>query len=422
MGPIAAIGVLLALAAALALFPPLVALLDRSERCSFGLRPHRGDPLEWVFRARRPLAYLGTGLALGCLALGLGVVGSGIEFEHDFGKLRPKEVSHGIPWGATLHGTSRTAVYLLADDEAALTEVAAALRRERPKDIVSDGDSFLIVPSAFVPKDQDARLAAIAKLHATLSKAREVASDQARADIDAFLPLTRVQEPITREHMPHWLRAWLTERDGRFGTLGILYSKLGGSDARQMEVLADRLEALRERFPRVRFASPVAQLGEVTPRLRADGPWVFGLALLGVWLGTLFVGRSLRRAFQVLLPLGVTIAISLGCMAIFDIHVNMYNLLVFPLAFGIGIDGAVYVAWALAKGGDRTTLDPAARAVLGSTLTTIAGFVSLCISNNPGLASIGTLALLMLSTSLFANLVWLPSVHWLARPNAPGGS
>jgi predicted RND superfamily exporter protein len=220
------------------------------------------------------------------------------------------------------------------------------------------------------------------------------------------------------EKMPTWVQVWLVEKDGRFGTFGVLYTKLSGSDARQMEALSNRLEQWRHRFAGLRFASPVAQLGEVTPRLRKEASSIVGLALLGVLIATFLVGRSLRRTVTVLLPLVVTMAIALGLMALSQIHVNLYNMLVFPLAFGIGVDGAVYVAWALSSPSEGR-LPTAARAVFGSTLTTTAGFGSLMVSSNPGLHSIGMLAVLVLGISLAANLVWLPALAaWRARGKA----
>jgi hypothetical protein len=419
MGPIAALGVALTFLSSLLLFPPLLALLDRGETCAFALRRYRVDFLPALRRFCRPIATLGVLLTVLGALVGSGVIGHGVEFEYDFSKLRPKTVSHGIPWGATLHGTTRTAVYLLADDQAALSAVAKELRAHRPEQVVKGDQPFLIIPGAFVPGNQPARLAALAKLSRTLARARDAASAKTKADLDAFSSLAEVKDPVTAAGMPRWVRAWLTERDGRFGTLGVLYSDLSGSDARQMEVLADQLERWRHRFPHVRFASPTAQLGEVTPRLRQEGPFVLGLALLGVCLGTLLVSRSLKRTLLVLVPLLVMVAVATLFMVVFGLRVNMYNLLVFPLAFGIGIDGAVYVAWALDSKERNRALHSASRAVLGSTLTTIAGFASLSISSNPGVVSIGTLAVVMLAVSVLANLVWLPAARFALEGASP---
>src|SRR5690606_20395522 len=149
------------------------------------------------------------------------------------------------------------------------------------------------------------------------------------------------------DELPRWMRDWLVEKDGSFGTLGVLYADLRGADARQMELLARHMDGWRERFPHVRFASSVALLGEVTPQLRAEAPTILGLALLGIVLATLIVGRSLRRTLVVMLPLVMMIAVGLGAMVLLDWRINLYNMLVFPLAFGVGVDGAVYMVWAI---------------------------------------------------------------------------
>jgi predicted RND superfamily exporter protein len=188
-----------------------------------------------------------------------------------------------------------------------------------------------------------------------------------------------------------------------------------------MEVLVKELDLLRERFPKVRFASTVAQLGEVTPRLRHEAPLIIGLAILGAGLGTVFLGRNLFRIVAVMLPMLLMVGVSLGIAALFGLRINLYNMLVFPLAFGIGIDGAVYVDWAFAQAKAANLLPTASRAVLGATLTSIAGFGALAFSDNPGLVSIGLLATLMLGTALIANLVWLPCFFWFARRGAAAG-
>jgi predicted RND superfamily exporter protein len=87
------------------------------------------------------------------------------------------------------------------------------------------------------------------------------------------------------------------------------------------------------------------------------------------------------------------------------------------VAFGIGVDGAIYVVWTvLVRGGkfDWKNLPVSARAVFGSTLTTLVVFASLGTSGNGGLASLGQVGTLALFVTLLANLVWLPAaLSWL---------
>jgi uncharacterized protein len=425
MGPIAAFGVMAALGGFLLLLPPLVAVFDRSQTCPFAMRSYGFNPWPLLRRSARPIVLVGGVLTVGLAATAFGVGGRGLEFEYDFQKLDASDVGHGISWSKSLHGTNRTAIYLMADDAAALEEVAAVLRKDPPAVLTGDKPMALVIPGAFIPNDQPAKLHVLKRLRKTLERAKSFARPDLQSEIDRLLPLTRIETPIDASQMPQWVSEWLFEKNGAFGTLGILYTDFRGSDARQMEVLVHELEALRGRFPKVRFASTVAQLGEVTPRLRQEAPLIIGLAIIGAAMGTILLGRNWWRIIAVLLPMFVMTGVSLGLAALFGVKVNLYNMLVFPLAFGIGIDGAVYVDWAFAQSKSAELLPTASRAVLGATLTSIAGFGALIWSRNPGLASIGLLATLMLGTALVANLVWLPGLFWLSQksprdPDGPG--
>lgn len=415
MGPIAAFGIMAALSAFLLLMPSLVSVLDRRPKCPFVLRRYRFEPWGFLRRHSRPIVIAGGVLTVGFAAAAVGAVPPGLEFEYDFRKLDSKDVGHGLPWGGALHGTNRTAIYLMADDEEALRGAARSIRENPPELFLSNGTLSLVVPGAFLPPDQKEKLEILSELNSNLVRAKQHVSPDVAKDIDQVEPFTRIKEPIATSEMPQWVSDWLFERNGSFGTLGVLYTDLRGSDARQMEHLARELEVLRSQHPKVRFASTVAQLGEVTPRLREEAPLIVGLAIFGAAMGTVFLGRNWWRIIAVLMPMFIMTGISLGIAALSGIRVNLYNMLVFPLAFGIGIDGAVYVDWAFSSSNSEELLPTAARAVLGATLTSIAGFVALIWSANPGLASIGVLATLMLSIALVANLLWLPCLLWLKK-------
>ena len=415
MGPIAAAGVVVSLLAFLLLLPPLVALLDsKTESPSLALRRYKINP--WPFIKARATLIASLGIVV---TIGGGWIGKDVGFEYNFRKLRAEGGGHGIDWASSMHGTTRSSVYMLADDSEHLIEAAKHLRASRPTELLNTDGPFLVIPSAFIPAQQEARLAAIGELKNTLANARERADGALQERIDALEPLVNVTQPLEVEELPRWMRDWLIEKDGRFGTLGVLYTDLSGANARHMELLARHMHEWRQRFPHVRFASSVALLGEVTPQLRAEAPTILGLALLGIIVATLVAGRSLRRTLVVMLPLVMMIAVGLGIMVWLDWHINLYNMLVFPLAFGVGVDGAVYVAWAMSGTESAERLMSAARAVLGSTLTTMAGFGALMVSTNPGLASIGELSVLMLGLATVGNLLWLPCLLWLGRRSRP---
>jgi predicted exporter len=221
-----------------------------------------------------------------------------------------------------------------------------------------------------------------------------------------------VDRPITVDDLPTWVRDWFVERDGHFGRLAVLFTDLSGSSVDDMETLSLELDGYRTRFPAVRFASGVTLLGEVVPGLEHDAPLIVGLATLGLCLAVLAVKRSLLWLGLVLVPLLLSAALALGLLSLFEVRINFYNLLVFPLAVGMGVDGSVYIAEALLAPRTSRDFSTAVRAVLGATSTTVAGFAALLLAANPGLVSLGKVAVVTMGSTLVVNLLWLP--RWIA--------
>ena len=413
MGPLGALGVSLAFLAFLLLFPPLILGLHQ-------ISPERRSPLRVAPRRPRPRRVVPAPVvALGgiALAVGLGWIGAqDLEFEHDFRRLRPAVISAGVSYRDALHGTSRTPVFLIADNPEELEAVAAQLREHEGG--ADPEASFLVVtPHSFTPPDQVDRLALIERLRETANRAKKRATPRDAQRITEVEQYLEVRQPVSPSELPQWVRGTFAERDGTFGRIGIWYAGGSPSDAYAMERLAKDIEALREHHPGVRFASTAALLGEVVPGLKRDAPLIIGLALVALLFITFVAARSWRRTLLVAATLAIATGVCVGLLALFGLKIDLYNMLVFPLAFGIGVDGAIYVVWRYRRHDpDDSRPSTTARAVLGSTLTDAAAFSALGVAVYPGLVSVASVALVTLGSTLFANLVWLPAaLQWRSK-------
>ncbi|MEZ4252982.1 MAG: efflux RND transporter permease subunit [Polyangiales bacterium] len=408
MGWMAALGVGICLVSFLLLFPAAVLLAHRL------WQEHgpwlRGDATPSSSGPRAPRVVLALGLAVATVG---GALAPRVAMEQDLRRLRSENVSHGIRTRGAIHGTTGAVVHLLGSDRESLERVATALR-EAPE-LQQEGEGALVLtPDVLVPPESAARLAAIARLRETTDRLRARAPDD--AGLTRVAPWLEVDRALALEDLPPWASELLRERDGTAGRLGLLFVPMRGSDARAMEELSQWLEGWRRAHPEVTFASPEAVLGEIVPGLREDAPRMLLLALAGLVLAVLVLGRSWRRTVLVSFPVAVAMLGAIAVMVLFDLRLNLYNLLVLPVAFGVGVDGAIYVVWALEEGPPEerwARFRTCARAVLGSTLTTLAAFGSIAVADHPGLASLGHLALATIALSLVANLVWLPALYEL---------
>ena len=135
---------------------------------------------------------------------------------------------------------------------------------------------------------------------------------------------------------------------------------------------------------------------------------VFALVSIGLIL--LIALRKIRVAFLVLCPLVLAALCSFALGVAFDLPINMANILVLPLIFGLGVDNGIHVVDRYLGEGDVDHLmhSSTPRAVLLSTLTTIGAFAALSISPHMGTASIGLLLTISIGFLLLFTVFLLP--------------
>ncbi len=122
--------------------------------------------------------------------------------------------------------------------------------------------------------------------------------------------------------------------------------------------------------------------------------------------------RNLSLPVLVLVPLLLTLLFTFGLAEVLGVTLNMANVLVVPLIFGLGVDTGIHVVHRFARDGsiDAVFSSSTARAVAISALTTIGTFVSLSFSPHKGAASVGLLLSLAISLMLLVTYVVLPAL------------
>lgn len=133
--------------------------------------------------------------------------------------------------------------------------------------------------------------------------------------------------------------------------------------------------------------------------------------------------RSLRDSLLALLPVGLGWLWMLGTMGAADLPFNMANMVSLPLIFGIGVDAGVHLMHrcrqSAAENGGVANLDELLRgtggAVMLGSLTTMAGFASLMISDYGAMATLGLLMVMGVGFCLLACLLVLPAILVLLK-------
>jgi predicted RND superfamily exporter protein len=144
---------------------------------------------------------------------------------------------------------------------------------------------------------------------------------------------------------------------------------------------------------------------------------------------------DLRRPLLVLLALLPLVLGGLWTvlgMKLLGLAFNPANLVIIPLIAGIGVDNGIHVIRHFLGSGspdEEIAGSTTGRAILISTLTTIAGFGSLMVARHRGIHSVGALLTLAMASCLLASLMAMPSLlrilparlrHRIWRSGQPG--
>ena len=457
LGLISGTGMFIALATSLTVLPALIALSP--PRVAAAPAAPRASALATLVRRRgRPVLALSVLLGLAGLAAlpfvrfdvdPINLMDPDTESVATFRDLaRDPETS---PYTLDVLAPDLAEAERLADRLAALPEVARATT-------LAD----------FVPADQDGKLAIIDEVALFLgpvlgsgaaapppdAAARAAAFDRLRARLAAVADGTGPLAPPAGR-----LLTALEEFVNRTGLSGAALADLEGRLMAHLPRTLERLDAalsagpvapddlppgLRGRWlaadgrARVEVypAGDMADQGELTrfaDTVLAAAPTATGAPVIAIEAGravvTAFVQATvlalllivslllavLRRPTDmalVLAPLGLAALMTAGASVLLGLPFNFANIIVLPLILGLGVSAGIHFVLRRREdadgGGVLATSTP--RAVLFSSLTTVASFGSLVLSGHRGMTSMGQLLTLGIGFTLLATMVVLPSL------------
>ncbi|OJT19730.1 export protein [Archangium sp. Cb G35] len=162
----------------------------------------------------------------------------------------------------------------------------------------------------------------------------------------------------------------------------------------------------------VRRAAGAAQLFARLARIvLGDGQLTVLLVTLWILVMHYLDFRNVKLALASVIPLTVGLAMMLGLMTMFDLHLNFMNIIILPILLGFGVSHGLYLLHRFLEGTSPVVaLRSVGAAVASSTLTTAAGFAALMVASHNGLKSMGVVACIGLITTLVVSFTVLAAV------------
>ncbi len=479
LGWIAGSGVLLCALSCFTVLPALLKVFDRRGIIRPGQRGAEEPPI-LSFRAPevwlpgltgRSRWVLGVSLALGVL---LAVSAGRVTYDHNLLHLQANDLE-SVKWEMTLidhtAGASWHALSYRSTPEEAL---ALKARYEQMPEV-----SRVVEVASLVPGEQDIKIGLLSDIRHRLQRLPErgavIPHDLPNVDLLSreVQTLTAALDPFVKagrwpllRNLHQALRGLAVRlENGKAERLQDFEQRMAGDLAadlyRLREVstpeaitLADLPPALRERYigksgqwllqvfgkeslwdyaPLVHFVDRIRTVDpEATGKpfstvegLRAmkNGfEWAGGYAFLAIVLVLLSDFRNLKGTLIALSPLALGLTLALGIMGLLGVPLNPANMIALPLVLGVGVDNGVHVLHdflATKVEGRRRLSRAIGRGVLVKALTTMIGFGTLMISNQPGLRGLGFCLALGVACCMVAALVFLPAVLAFRRSGAP---
>lgn len=167
--------------------------------------------------------------------------------------------------------------------------------------------------------------------------------------------------------------------------------------------------------------------GELRSIIEVDMLRVTGASLFAVLALLAITYRRLRPFLSVALPLSLAWVLFAAALYLLGIPLNLYNLLAVPLVIGYGIDDHIFLLHryrelAPSERDPVLVLRTTGRAIVLTTLTTVAGFGGLLIARFEGLRLLGLSGGLAVLLCLLAAFLVLPALLALLYPRQAGGA
>ncbi|MDC0068465.1 MMPL family transporter [Gammaproteobacteria bacterium] len=258
-------------------------------------------------------------------------------------------------------------------------------------------------------------VASLSRFKKAVSDLKDASSDTRELHSELIVPpikneiewLKKALEPdeVTLERLPTALQERLIAKDGR-----ALVSITPEEDVVPVEAMRRFTTDVMAVVPEI-TGRPVLDLGIGDIVITAFQTAIL-IAVLVIFLILLITLRSLVDSILVFIPLAMTAMLTLSVSVLMDLPLNMANVVVIPLIFGLGVDNGIHIVKRFHQSSNVEALmhSSTPKAVFLSNLTTLGTFSALSFSSHQGIYSIGILLTIALTSLIFLTLVSLPAL------------
>jgi len=279
---------------------------------------------------------------------------------------------------------------------------------------------FISLPDSRSGNTEIHELAAYLKQHAAdpgLAARIQSFESSLRRDFSRMLPLLKFAiniPPPSEDDLPPAIRARYKGKDGRYPLLIYPVKNVMARDN-----IIEFKKEIRSVCPEATGMMIMFEMMTMAGLERL--PLVCALVMIAIGLILYSDFRSIRHTMFALLPVAVASLWTFGLLCAFGVMITIFIGITFPLVVGIGVDDGVHMTHRLRQeaesGGVVEAVSKTGRPILMTTLTTIAGFGILMLTNHNGLIGMGASIALGVALCFVTTITILPAVYTIAGRN-----
>ena len=172
------------------------------------------------------------------------------------------------------------------------------------------------------------------------------------------------------------------------------------------------IKKIKEKSPLLRIASFSLVVAEMRKSIIHDFYLTIIIASLAVFIIILFLMRDIKAVLYCMTALGMGVVWMLGLIGLLGLNLDFANITVTPMVIGLGIDYSVHIYYRYKEkdqGGVVSAISHTGRAILMTSLTTVAGYGSLFLARYTPMNSIGYLSVLGIICCLATTFIVMPA-------------
>lgn len=252
--------------------------------------------------------------------------------------------------------------------------------------------------SSFVPEQQNEKREILARIENKFAQIQRV-NKKKKADFVASISKTLKSDGIQAPALPEAVtRVFASQLDPEMYSI-YLYPSILRASSEGMKKYAEGIKELKKQ---VAFEFKAADgnfiANDTIALIEQEAPKGFALLMAFFAIVLVFMVKPVTRALMIFIHLLASLVILSGLLWLFDMKLNVMNIVMIPVILGTGIDCFIHFSHRYDECLNMSeTVQTEIPAMFISSLTSIVGFGGLVLTGSKGLQSVGWIAVIGLS-------------------------